>query len=56
VAGKSVSYHHFHSAWQRTELHPIYRDTGMTVMDWAMGADRDTGVMEMDGETGSIYL
>jgi len=70
VAGKSVSHHHHHSAWQRTELWRVYghtgmtdmdwatgadRDTGMTEMDWVMGADGDTGVTEMDGGTGSIY-
>jgi len=27
----------------------------MTEMDWAMGADGDMGVTEMDGATGSIY-
>jgi len=27
----------------------------MTEMDWATGADGDTGVTEMDGATGSIY-
>jgi len=27
----------------------------MTKMDWAMGADRDTGVTEMGRATGSIY-
>jgi len=55
VAGKSVSHHHRHLAWQRTELRRVYGDTGMTEMDWATGADGDTGVMEMDGATGSIY-
>jgi hypothetical protein len=49
VAGKSVSHHHRHSAWQRTERRRMYGDTGMTEMDWA------TGVTEMDGATGSIY-
>jgi len=55
VVGKSVSHHHRHSAWQRTELRRVYGDTGMTEMDWATGADGDTGVTEMDGATGSIY-
>ena len=56
VARKSVSHHHRHSAWQRTELRRVYGDTGMTEMDWATGADGDTGVTEMEGATGSIYL
>jgi len=27
----------------------------MMQIDWMMGADRDTGVTEMDGAMGSIY-
>ena len=38
VAGKSVSHHHRHSAWQRTERWRVYRDTGMTEVDWATGS------------------
>ena len=56
MAGKSVSHHHRHSAWQRTELQPVYGDTGLTEIDCATGADRNTGVMKMDRATGSIYL
>jgi len=55
VAGKSVSHHHRHSDWQRTEVRQVYGDTGMIETDWAMGAYGDTGVAEMDGVTGSIY-
>jgi len=55
VAGKSVSHHHRHSAWQRTELRRVNGDTGMTEMDWATGADGDSGVTEMDRATGSTY-
>jgi hypothetical protein len=35
VVGKSVSHHHRHSAWQRSELRRVYGDTGMMEMDWA---------------------
>jgi len=28
----------------------------MTEMDWATGADDDTGVTEMDGASGNKYL
>jgi len=38
VAGKSISHHHLHSAWQRTELQRVYGDTGMTELDWATWA------------------
>jgi len=38
VAGKSVSHHHSHSAWQRTERWRVYGDTGMTEVDWATGS------------------
>ena len=48
VAGKSVSHHHRHSAWQRTERRRVYGDTRMTEMDWAPGAYGDTGVTQMD--------
>jgi hypothetical protein len=41
VAGKSVSHHHRHSAWQRTELRRVYGDTGMMETDWATGAYGD---------------
>jgi len=30
VAGKSVSHHHRHSDWQRTEPRRVYGDKGMT--------------------------
>jgi hypothetical protein len=43
VAGKSVSHHHCHSAWQKTELQLVYGDTGMMETDWAMGAYGDLG-------------
>ena len=43
VEGKSVSYHHRHSAWQRTELRWVYGNTQMMVMDWVTGAYRDQG-------------
>jgi len=43
VAGKSVSHHHRHSAWRRTELRRVYKDTGMMETDWAMGAYGDQG-------------
>jgi hypothetical protein len=43
VAGKSVSHHHRHSAWQRTELRRVYGDTGMMETDWATGAYGDQG-------------
>ena len=54
VVGKSLSHHHRHSAWQRTELKWVYKDIGMTEMDRAMGADGDTGVKAMVNATGSI--
>jgi hypothetical protein len=38
VAGKSVSHHHRHSAWQRTERWRVCGDTGMTEMSWATGS------------------
>ena len=38
VAGKSVSHHHRHSAWHRTERWRVYGDTGITEVDWAMGS------------------
>jgi len=56
VAGISISHHHHHSAWQKTELHRVYRDRRMTMMDWVMGADRDTRPLGMDVVTGSIYI
>jgi hypothetical protein len=31
------------------------RDTGVMELDWATGADRDKGLTEMDRPTGSIY-
>jgi hypothetical protein len=43
VAGKSVSYNHSHSAWQRTELQRMYGDTGMMETDWVTGAYGDKG-------------
>jgi len=55
VVGQYDSNHHRHSAWQRTEPWQVYGVTGMMEMDWVMGADRDTGVMEMGGAMGSIY-
>jgi len=55
VAGKSVSHHHRHSAWQRTERRRVCGDTGMTEMGWATGAYGDAGVTEMGCATGSIY-
>lgn len=45
VVGKYISYHH-HPAWLRTELQRVYRDTGMTEMDWVMGVERVTGITE----------
>jgi hypothetical protein len=53
--GKSVSRHNHHSALQRAKLWWVYRDTGMMETVLAMGVDGYTGVMEMDGVTGSIY-
>lgn len=45
--GRFIFYHHYHHpAWLRTELQRVYRDTRMMGIDWAMGADRVTGVME----------
>jgi hypothetical protein len=52
VVGKSVSHHHHHSAWQKTELWQEYRGTGMMEMDRVTGADGDIGVTEMDRATG----
>jgi hypothetical protein len=43
VPGKSMSHHHRHSAWQRTELWQEYGDTGMMETDRATGAYRDHG-------------
>jgi hypothetical protein len=43
VAGKSVSHHHRHSGWQRTELRRVYGDTGMMETDWATGVYGDQG-------------
>jgi hypothetical protein len=54
VVGKSVSHHHRHSAWQRTELQQVLGDTWMMETDWATGY-RDTGVAELDRVTGSIH-
>jgi hypothetical protein len=56
VVGASISHHHRHSAWKRTEPREVYGDTWMTKMDWAMGADGDTALTEMDRATCSIYL
>ena len=56
VAGKSVSHHHRHSAWQRTEPRRVCGDTGMTEMGWATAAYGDAGVTEMGCATGSIFL
>jgi len=53
--GKSVSQYYPHAAWERTELQWVYGNAGMTEMDWVIGADGDTGVMEIDVTTGSIY-
>jgi len=38
VAGKSVSHHHRHSAWHRTERWWVYGDSGITEVDWATGS------------------
>ena len=46
VVGKSVSHHHRHSTWQKTEQWREYGDTGMMEMDWAIGTYGDTGVTE----------
>ena len=54
VAGKSVSYHHHQSAWQRTELRRVYRDTGMMETDWVTEGYGDTGMAEIDRVTGDI--
>ena len=43
VVGKSVSHHHRHSAWQRTELRRVYGDTGMMETDCATGAYANQG-------------
>jgi len=56
VARRSVSEHHRNSALQKTELRQVYGDTGMTVMDWETGVGGATGITEVDGATGSIYL
>ena len=56
MAGKSVSHHHCHSAWQRTELRWVYGDTVMTEMGCVTAAYRDAGVTEMGCATGSMYL
>jgi len=55
VVRKSVSHHHRHSTWQKTELWRQSRGTVLMEMDWATGADRDSGVTEMDRVMGSIY-
>jgi len=55
VVGKSVSHHHRHSAWQRTEQWRVYRDTGMMEMDRATAAVqrcRSNG----DGLTNEEYI
>jgi hypothetical protein len=46
VAGKSVSHHHPHSAWQSTERWRVYGETEMTEVDWAPESIylRDPGV------------
>jgi len=38
VAAKSVSHHHRHPAWQRTEQWQVCGDTGMMEMGWATGS------------------
>jgi hypothetical protein len=43
VAGKSISHHNRHSAWQRTELRRVYGDTGMMETDRATGAYGNPG-------------
>ena len=55
MAGASVFHHHCESAWERTELQGVYRNTGMMEVDWAMGVYVDTRVAEMDAVTGSTY-
>jgi len=53
VAGKSVSHHHRHSAWQRTERRRVYGDTGMMETDWATAGVRryrGNGDGRSDGE------
>jgi len=54
VAGNSISHHHRHSAWQRTELQREYGEEWITEMGWAMAAYWDGGVAEMGCTTGSI--
>jgi hypothetical protein len=47
VAGKYVSDHHRHSAWQRAERQRVYGDAGMVVPDratadvWRYRGNRD---------------
>jgi len=55
VAGKSVSHHHPHSAWQRNEQWQVWADTGMMETDWAIGVYAVSGVREIDWATGRIY-
>jgi hypothetical protein len=55
VAGKSISHHHCHSAWQTTEPQWVYADTGIIEMDLAMGADEDPRAMKIDRVIGVIY-
>jgi hypothetical protein len=38
VEGKSISHHRSHSPWQSTQQRRVYGDTGMTVIDRAMGS------------------
>ena len=55
VAGKSVSHHYRHSAWQRTERQRVYRDTGMMETDWATaGVRRYSG--NGDGRSYGEYI
>jgi len=53
MAGKFVSHHHRHSAWQRTELWRVYGDTGVMETDWATAGVRryrGSGDVRNDGE------
>jgi len=55
VVGKSVSRHHSHCDWQRTELRRVYRGTGKMETAWASGVYGGTAVAERHSATGSIY-
>jgi len=53
VVGKSVSHHHCHSGWQRSEQCRVYRDTWMMGTDWATKGVRwcrGRGDVRSDGE------